>query len=154
MSAHYLKISQTCWWISFEVKQLVLKYKQKYCNFQHVTQFWGKVLPVCCCMGWCLAAIAFAVGTRPRSIYNQRAILVTCLVSTKITFSVWYYLEELFLMDYTVVKVTKFVCLSLVTRVLCLENNPGYRQGIVTSVFNFSLQNLLNPFWFMLEKTR
>lgn len=49
-------------------------------------------------------------------------------------------------MDYIVVKVTKFVCLSLVTRVLCLENNPGYGQGIVTSVFNFSLQNLLNPF--------
>lgn len=28
MSAHYLKISQTCWWISFEVKQLVLKYNR------------------------------------------------------------------------------------------------------------------------------
>jgi len=49
-------------------------------------------------------------------------------------------------MDYTVVKVTEFVCLILVTRVLCLENNPGYRLKIVTSVFNFSLQNLLNPF--------
>lgn len=96
-------------------------------------------------MGRCLAAIAFAVGTSPRSIYNQWTILVTWLVSSKITFSVWYYLENLFCMDYTVVKVTKFVCLSLVTRVLFLENNPGYRQRIVTSVFNFSLQNLLNP---------
>lgn len=28
MSAHYLKISQTCRWISFEVKQLVLKYNR------------------------------------------------------------------------------------------------------------------------------
>lgn len=140
--------------ISFEVKQLVLKYNRNIISSM-LTQFWGKVLPVFCCKGQCLAAIAFAVGTSPRSIYSPWAILVRWFCINQKHCQCWCYLgKQLLCMDHTVVKVTKFICLSLVTRALCLENNPGYRQGVVTSVFNFSLQNLLNPFWFMLEKTR